>query len=248
MTNMNTFGTTKSKLLKKLTESYISKNKTEIKEILNVINSDKEFRDLYLFYEDIENKYINDPDTAKLYVEELGNMLKNKKTLVEGTCKLLEGKLDDITIEENKIYDALDQLLDIDSLKNIEKKVIAKKKIVEVVTTEKKKDVNESTEFTKNESLLHTVMANNFNAYYEEVLSEEEQIEFKTILSMSKEDLEKEVTTIKETILSKIDGLLNESSDDTLKTKLSDVKKQVNGEGTTKYSYYKLKNLLTDIQ
>lgn len=248
MTKMNTFGTIKSKLLKKLTESYISKNKTDIKEILNIINLDKEFRDLYLFYEDIENKYINDTEVAKSYVEELSNMLKNKKTLVEGTCILLEEKLENIIIEENKIYDALDQLLDIDSLKNIEKKVIAKKKIIEVVTTEKKKEVNESTVFTKNEPLLHTVMANNFNAYYEQALNEEEQNEFKSILSMSKEDLEKEVTTIKETILNKIDGLLNESSDDTLKTKLSDVKKQVNGEGVSKYSYYKLKNLLTDIQ
>jgi hypothetical protein len=245
---MNTFGTIKSKLLKKLTESYISKNKTEIKEILNIVKSNKEFRDLYLFYEEIENKYINDADVAKLYVEELGNMLKNKKVLVEDTCKLLDSKLNDIIIEENKIYDALDQLLDIDSLKNIEKKVVAKKKIIEVVTTEKKKEVTESIGYTKNETLLHTIMANNFNSYYEEVLSEEEQTELKSILSMPKEELEEKVKTIKEGILSKIDNLINESSDDMLKVKLSDVKKQVYDEGSTKYSYYKLKNLLTDIQ
>lgn len=248
MTKMNTFGTIKSKLLKKLTESYISKNKSEIKEILNIVKSDKEFRDLYLFYEDIENKYIDDPDVAKLYVEELGNMLKNKKVLVENTCNLLDSKLEGITIEENKTYDALDQLLDIDSLKNIEKKVIAKKKIIEVVTTEKKKEVAESIGFTKNEALLHSVMANNFNSYYEEVLSEEEQTELKSILSMTKDELDEKVKTLKETILNTIGNLINESSDDTLKVKLNEVKKQVDGEGSSKYSYYKLKNLLTDIQ
>ena len=248
MTNMNTFGTIKSKLLKKLTESYISKNKTDLKEILNVIKSDKEFRDLYLFYEDIENKFINDPDVAKLYVEELSNMLKNKKVLVEKTCSVLEGKLEGVIIEENNVYDALDQLLDIDTLKNIEKKVIAKKKIIEVVTTEKKKNVNESTDFTKNETLLHVVMANDFNSYYDEVLSEDEKNELKTILSITKDELENKVATIKEDILSKIDSLLTESDDVTLKDKLSNVKKEVNSTGVTKYSYYKLKNLLTDIQ
>jgi hypothetical protein len=185
---------------------------------------------------------------AKLYVEELGYMLKNKKVLVENTCKLLDSKLNNITIEENKIYDALDQLLDIDNLKNIEKKVVAKKKIIEIVTTEKKKPVTESIGFTKNEILLHTIMVNNFNTYYEEVLTEEEQSDLKIILSMSKEELEEKVKTIKENILNRIDNLLNESPDDTLKIKLSDVKKQVYDEGSTKYSYYKLKNLLTDIQ
>jgi len=243
---MNTFGTIKSKVLKKLTESYISKNKTEIKEILNVIKSDKEFRDLYLFYEDIENKYIGDSDTAKLYVEELSNMLKNKKSLVEKTCTILEQKLYGVVIEENNVYDALDQLLDIDSLKTIEKKVIAKKKIVEVVTTEKKKDMNESTEFTTNEALLHVVMANNFNAYYDEALNEEEKNELKSILSISKEELENKVATIKEDINKKIDNLLTD--DVSLKEKLSNVKKEVSNTGVTKYSYYKLKNLLTDME
>ena len=68
MTKMNTFGTIKSKLVKKLTESYISDKKSEIKEIVNIIRRDKEFRDLYLFYEEIENKYIDDPSIAKLKV------------------------------------------------------------------------------------------------------------------------------------------------------------------------------------
>ncbi|MEN6291603.1 MAG: hypothetical protein ABFD07_06255, partial [Methanobacterium sp.] len=103
---MNTFGTIKSKLIKKLTESYISENKSEIKEIVNIIKKDKEFRDLYLFYEEIENKYIEDPSIAKLYVEQISSMLTEKKSLVESTCKTLEGKLNDVIVEGNEIYDA----------------------------------------------------------------------------------------------------------------------------------------------
>lgn len=248
MTKMNTFGTIKSKLVKKLTESYISENKSEIKEIVNIIKKDKEFRDLYLFYEDVENKYFDDPTTAKLYVEQISSMLTDKKSLIEHTCKSLEGKLTDIIVENNGVYDALDQLLDIDSLKNVDKKLIAKKKIVEVITTEKKREIKESTEFTENETLLHTLLANNFNAYYEIALNEEEKTELKSIMSLSNEEVENKVSTLKESILSKITNILSESTDDSLTKKLNDVKKQVIESDISKYSYYKLNSLLKDME
>lgn len=248
MTKMNTFGTIKSKLIKKLTESYISDNKSEIKEIVNIIRKDKEFRDLYLFYEDIENKFIEDPETAKLYVEQISSMLTEKKALVEGTCKSLEGKLKDVIVENNEVYDALDQLLDIDSLKNIDKKLIAKKKIVEVITTEKKIDIKESTEFTENETLLHTLLANNFNAYYEVAMNEEEKNELKSILSLSNEELETNINTLKESILNKITTILSESTDDSLIKKLNEVKKQVNETSVSKYNFYKMSQLAKDME
>lgn len=248
MTKMNTFGTTKSKLVKKLTESYISGDKSEIKEIVNIIKKDKEFRDLYLFYEDIENKFIEDPETAKLYVEQISSMLTEKKTLVEGTCKSLEGKLKDVIVENNQVYDALDQLLDIDTLKNVDKKLIAKKKIVEIITTEKKREIKESTEFTENETLLHTLLANNFNAYYEQAMNEEEKNELKSILSLSNEELKIKVDTLKETLLSKITNLLLESTDETLTKKLNETKKQIFETEVSRYNFYKLNDLLKDME
>lgn len=247
MTKMDTFGTIKSKVVKQLTESYISKNKSDIKEIINIIKKDKEFKDLFLFYEDIENKFFEDEDTAKLYVEQVSIMLKDKSKLVENTCNALSLKLENVIIEENKVYDALDQLLDIDSLKNIDKKVVSKKKIVEVITTKKKKqEIEESVEFTDNEKLLHTLLSNNFNAYYDVALNEEEKTELKTILSLSEEELTTKVTEIKETIYNKINGLIVESKDDVLLKKLNEVKKQVSDTEISKYSFYSLKNLLED--
>ena len=68
---MNKFGAIKTKLLSKLTESYAKENKAEIKDILTTIKENKEFKEMYLFYEEIENKYIDDKETAKLYVEGL---------------------------------------------------------------------------------------------------------------------------------------------------------------------------------
>lgn len=248
MIKMNTFGTIKSKLVKKLTEAYISDNKSEIKEIVNIIKKDKEFRDLYLFYEDIERKYINDPSIAKLYVEQISGMLTEKKSLVESTCRILDEKLNGVIVENNDVYDALDQLLDIDTLKNIDKKLIAKKKIVEVITTEKRKEVKESVEFTENEALLQNILVNNFNAYYEIALNEDEKKELKSILNLTEEELRNKIVSLKENVMNKINTILSESTEEALISKLNEVKYQLDKIEYDKYSFYKISQLAKDLE
>ena len=84
---MNNFGKIKTKILRKLMESYSSKNKSEMKSILKIIKENKEFKEMYLFYEEIEEKYFEDKEVAKLYVEELNNILKHKsKNIYEYMC------------------------------------------------------------------------------------------------------------------------------------------------------------------
>ena len=134
---MSKFGVLKTKILKKLTESYSNQNKTEMKEILKMIKENKDFKELYLFYEEIENKYFEDKDTAKLYVEELNTILKNKSKNISDFCNKLNTKLNDIEINENEVYSSLDTLLEEDNLSNIDKKVLSKKKLVGHLTTSK---------------------------------------------------------------------------------------------------------------
>ena len=55
---MNKFGELKNKMLTKLTESYTKENKTEVKDILKTIKENKDFKEMYLFYEEIESKTI----------------------------------------------------------------------------------------------------------------------------------------------------------------------------------------------
>jgi hypothetical protein len=240
---MNKIGVLKTKILKKLTESYSSQNKSEMKDILKTIKENKDFKELYLFYEEIENKYFEDKEVAKLYVEELNTILRSKsKSLVE-FCSSLNQKLGELEINENEVYSTLDQLLEEDSLNNIDKKVIAKKKLVSHLTT--KKEVNESKVegIVPNESLLHAVLANNFNVLYTNSLNEEQQEELKTILSMSQEDLEKNITELKESVLTQVGTILSENKDDELTTKLTQVQKEVNEMNFNKFNLYKLKEL-----
>jgi hypothetical protein len=233
-------------LLNKLTESYLNKNKSEIKSILKEIKENKTFKEMYLFYEEIENKYIEDKDIAKLYVEGLstyfGEPIGNWNEL-NMFCEFLKSKLNDVEIQPNELYESLDILSEKDLLSNIEKKVIAKKKLVDHLTT--KKEILESKETTlvPNETLLNAVLANNFNVLYSNTLSESQKEELKNILSISGDELISKSNELSESILNKINSLLTESSDSELKIKLDNVKKEVSVMSPSKYNYYRLTEL-----
>ena len=240
---MNKFGGIKTKLLNKLTESYAKENKAEIKNILTTIKENKDFKEMYLFYEEIENKYIDDKETAKLYVEGVVNILKQQMDDLTTFCTSLNKMINVETINENEIYNSLDILIEKDSLSNIEKKVNAKKKLVNHLTT--KKEIKESKDSTliPNENLLNAVLTNNFNALYSNTLSESQKEELKNILSIPYDEIITKTTELKESIVSQVSTLLSESNDTDLSTKLNAVKDEVTQMSPSRYNYYRLNEL-----
>ena len=243
---MNKFGIVKSKLLTKLTESYANENKAEIKDILTTIKENKDFKEMYLFYEEIENKYIEDKDTARLYVEGLntyfGQPIGNWGKL-NMFCESLHNKLGDVEIVTHDLYEALDVLSEPDKLSNIEKKVTAKKKLVEHLST--KKEIKESKETTlvPNENLLNAVLANNFNVLYSNTLSESEKDELKNILSISHDELITKSNELAESVINQVSALLSESNDTDLSNKLKAVKDEVTQMSPSRYNYFRLNEL-----
>ena len=243
---MNKFGIIKTKMLNKLTESYANENKSEIKSILKEIKENKEFKEMYLFYEEIENKYIDDKETAKLYVEGLntyfGQPMGNWNNL-NVFCESLHDKLGNVEIKINELYESLDILSERDSLSNIEKKVIAKKKLVEHLTTKKKVTESKDTTLVPNESLLNAVLTNNFNVLYSNTLSESEKEELKNILSISYDDLITKSNELAESVIKQVSTLLSESNDVDLSNKLNAVKDEVTQMSPSRYNYYRLNEL-----
>jgi hypothetical protein len=243
---MNKFGTIKSKLLIKLTESYANENKAEVKDILTTIKENKDFKEMYLFYEEIEGKTFSDKETANLYVEGLstffGQTIGNWNNL-NMFCESLNNKLGDIKINSNELYESLDMLSEKDSLSNIEKKVIAKKKLVEHLTS--KKEITESKETTlvSNEILLNAILANNFNVLYSNTLSESQKEELKNILSITYDDLIIKSNELQESIIKQVSTLLSESNDNDLSAKLNAVKDEVIQMYPSRYNYYRLNEL-----
>ena len=236
----------KRQLLTKLTESYANENKAEIKNILTTIKENKSFKEMYLFYEEIENKYIEDKEIAKLYVEGLstyfGEPIGNWNEL-NMFCESLKSKLSDIKTQPNELYESLDVLSEKNLLSNIEKKVKAKKKLVEHLTT--KKEIKESKDSTlvPNETLLNAVLANNFNVLYSNTLSESQKEELKNILSIPYEDLIIKSNELSESIINQVSTLISESNDADLSNKLKAVKDEVSQMHPSRYNYYRLNEL-----
>lgn len=241
---MNNFGKLKVKILEKLTESYKNKNKTEIKEIVNLIKKDKNFREIYLFYENFEKMYFDNKEDANSYLDKVSDLFKSKINLISELSTNLNKKIGDVKTPNNKLYESLDLLLEEDNLSNIDKKIKARKYLVEHLMTDKLDVVEEEeTPIIANQQLLYAVLANNFNAIYDNSLTEEEKEELKGILTIPANELETQITELKEAILAKTDKLLAEDVNSELAQKLLDVKNEVECMTPTRFSLYRLKGL-----
>lgn len=237
---MSNFGEIKTKLLVKLTESYTSDNKSDVKELLKQIKSDKNLIEMYLFYEDVENKNISDKETAKLFVEQIESLLMDKSKSISESVKKIKSKLNDISIDKNEIYESLDIISEGNSLLNVEKKVEAKQKLISHLTTPKTAELAESSVHTDNHTLLNAVLVNNFNTKFTDFLNEEQKDTFKKITSLSESELMNEMNSLKESMIQKFDKILSEEVDSSLINKINDVKKEVNSSPVSKINYYRM--------
>jgi len=238
----NKFGTLKVKILHNLTEAYANGDKQTVKEILKLIKENKEFKELYLFYDEVENMYIEDKEVAKMFVESVEGLLKEKIKNISKHCNDIDKKLKVENFYEVEIYKNLDILTEDDNLKNIDKKILGRKKLVEHLTT-KKEIMESSNDYTTNENLLHVVLTNRFNDDFEKSLTESEKNELTQILTITNEDLKTNVTVLKEEISEKINDLMESENDEAVTQKLKAVLDETNRIPITKYNYYKLLQL-----
>jgi DNA-binding ferritin-like protein len=237
----NTFGQIKSKILKKITESYATNDKKTIKDILSIVNENKDFKELYLFYDNIENIELSYPGAAELYIETIEKPFNGKMGNITETYAKLSKYLDNVEADENTVYNDLDVLSEETTLNNLDKKVIAKKRLIDFLKT--KKEISESKNYTANDKLLATILSTDFNGYYSRVLSEDDKKKLKDILNLNNDDIATRSKELSEDILGKISKILSESTDDELKTKLKNVEEEIQNIKPTKYNYYKLMEL-----
>jgi uncharacterized protein YfkK (UPF0435 family) len=199
---------------------------------------------MYSLYEELEGKTFEDKETATLYVEELSRILKEKTSEIQTDLNQLNESLSNVESKSNDLYESIDSLSTPDNLSNISDKVIAKKYLVEHLTKNK---TNESLTVDEgvNESLLNSVLVNNFNVSFDKTLNEEEKGRLKNILSLNQEDLETKFEEITESIKGKLDSIVE--SDAEFKTKSIEVKTEINEMTQSKYNLYRLEELLNNL-
>jgi len=244
---MSNFGEIKTKLLSKLTESYNSDKKSEMTELLKKLKSNKELVKMYIFYESIEDAIITDKDKAKLIAEQLETQLIEKSKPIKKICKEFNKLLKDVVVEKNELYECLDTLSEETNLNNIIKKIDAKEKLVDILTMSKEKIEYTREPFTENHNLLNAVLTHDFNTKFNDFLEEEEKETFIKIVSMKEEDLVNEIKVLKESIIEKVDLMLNEAKNADEIEKLSITKNSILNSKPSKLEYYKLSKLKKDL-
>lgn len=242
---METFGTIKNKILIKLTESYGDNQfKEHLNKVFKPIMENESLKELYSLYEEIETMSFEDKETATLYVDEISKVLNTRYNKMTDTfhtrlLNTINEHLKDIECKPNELYEHLDTLLIPDTLTNISKKVVAKKKLVEHLTTPK--TIENVTFKSVNENLLNSVLVNNFNVSYDEKLTENEKEKLKDYMSLNHEDIQHKFSELKESVYEKLDTLVEGEKDFTQKSK--QVKKEVEEMEINRYNLFRLEDL-----
>jgi|TARA_B100001093_G_scaffold463885_1_gene480285 hypothetical protein len=246
---METFGTIKNKILIKLTESYgDDKFKEHLNKVFRPIMENESLKELYSLYEEIETMSFGDKETAIIYVDEISKVLNTRYDKMTDTfhtrlLKTINEHLKDVECKPNELYEHLDTLLIPDTLTNISKKVLAKKKLVEHLTTPK--TIENVTFKSVNENLLNSVLVNNFNVSYDEQLTENEREKLKDYMSLSGKEIQEKFSELKESVYEKLDTLSEGEKDFTEKSK--QVKDEVGEMGVTRYNLFRLEDLSNNL-
>jgi hypothetical protein len=229
------FGILKTKIENKLVESF--KNNT-LKEDLNYfrknILSDKDFCKMMSVYDNLsENKNV-DKETATFIVDDLVSEFKKIK-LKESTKKYIDKWTKNITETSN--YSLIDNLLYL-GINEIDEKTKSKKLVIESLT---KKQVDRKDSPKLPISMILNVANQKANEFLQN-LDESDRTKVLEIIKLDDSSLNENFEKLKESTLSKIDGLINESEGE-LKNTLIETKNRISISESNKKEYIKLLDL-----
>jgi hypothetical protein len=141
------------------------------------------------------------------------------------------------SVSENN-YEVIDNLLS-GGVLNLESKINSKKTITETIT---KQPVIEK-EVVKVPLSTMVNMANKTITNYIDGLNESEKKEFNELLSVDDSELEPKYSTVKESVVDKLQIMYNQNHDRPTRKSITETIEKISTEKYDKLNYYKLKNL-----
>ena len=150
----------------------------------------------------------------------------------------------DLSFEPINGYHHVDNLLyNNKSLKNLESVLESKNKLRQSLIESKKQDsLNESINIPIPSMIK--IATNVFNSEYNNILSETEKDELRTLLRMSKEEISEGINETRTIVTDRLLNTLNESKEDLeLSEKINQTIKKINESDESIVTYYKLKQL-----
>jgi len=230
-----TFGQVKSIIETSLIESYKNESdfKKSLREFKHNVLSNKTMSKVYSLYDQLTTPQGLSESDAKDFLEEGINVIQ----------KLLKDiKLPKTVSESRNEYSDIDTLVYINKI-NLLERVTSKKKIINILTSEKK-----TLKETINIPIKSMVsIANQTLRSYIENLSENDKKEFLQLISEDTKTLETKFETLRESTIVKLNSILEKEEEFEIKTKISETIDRIKNEKFDQLNFLKLKNLENSI-
>jgi Fe2+ transport system protein B len=230
-----TFGQIKSAIEKSLVESYNNQSdfKKTLREFKHNILENKSFSKLYSIYDDLYKPQGLSKEDAELFLNEGIEIVRHLVTKTQ----LPNG----VGVSEN-VYSDLDNLVYFKNV-NLSERVLSKKRIIETLM-KNKTNVSETVKIPL-KSMVN--IANQTVQSYLETLDESTKVEVFHLMATSKDDLEKEFQTIKESTIERLVVISEKESEKDMKTKLNETIEKIKSENFDLMNYIRLKQLKDSI-
>jgi hypothetical protein len=233
------FGIIKSKIENVLLESYKDGSfKNELKTFKKLVLENKNINRLFYIYDDLSSNKGLTNEVANDYINEMVTLYENTvNKIIPADLKKIKDWTDNSSVSENN-YEVIDNLLS-GGILNLESKINSKKTITETIT---KQPVSEK-EVVKVPLSTMVNMANKTIANYIDGLNESEKKEFNQMLSVDDSELESKYSTIKESVVDKLQIMYNQNHDRPTRNSINETIEKISSEKYDKLNYYKLKSL-----
>lgn len=228
------FGILKSKIEKKLTESY-SKNRlnSEMKNFKKFVLENPEVNKVFHIYNELSKGKNYEKIFAENFVNECVDLYSKIKIDTQ-SLELLEKWVGNVETENN--YKDIDLILN-KKILNIENIVNSKRRIVENLT--KKEDQKSSVNLPLEK--IYEVAQENLKKYLSE-LNESELKEIKKYLNLSESEIQKRYEVLSEMTIEKLEKLLTESDKETSQ-RIQETIDKIKTEEINSVNFIKLKTL-----
>ena len=246
---MKTFGYYKKNIDSILENSHNNKKlfKENFHVIMGALKLSKPFREFFTVYNEIEQKNFKNKEELNEYINESISHLRPKIKKLKNICSILENvfsrRTNMLSESNNSIYEDLDYLIYKEGVRSISKRITTKKNLMENVLN---KETLTKASKSFNRKVLAYTLSENYNKEFAN-LSKEDKGLISEIMSIKKTELNTSFGKTKTEIIDKINTLLKESKDTSLKVKLTETKNVISDMETSKLSFLKLKQLEIDL-
>ena len=238
---MNTFGTIKTKIEKASIGLYGKPEfKTYMSQLKTMVLENKDLSELYYIYDDLSKKKGLSNDIATDYINE---SIEYSQILIENnerSLKNVDEWISSIVKKSVNNYKDIDITIYNKSIKNLETVLESKKRIINTIISEDKKEIKESINLP-----LKTMLRVANDRLNKELsnISESERRELIELSSLSDKSIKLEIDTLKENVISNLKTSLNESKEKDLKDTIENTIKKISESKYDKYNLYQLRKL-----